>query len=88
MSIASLQRRLDSIAIDQLRAEVSRLAAENDQLRDRAERAEQSADWWAQDAKEMHLQLCEAVGGQPGITLAGELVVAPTETFSSSGHDA
>ncbi|WP_458068674.1 hypothetical protein [Rhodanobacter sp. BL-MT-08] len=73
--LTQLCRQWDAMAIDQLRAEVARLCAENEALQERAERAERDADWYAQDAQEMHLQLCEATGGLPGITIDGALVI-------------
>lgn len=76
-TITAIARRLDAIAIDQLRAEVVRLAEENEGLRQRLADAEQDADWWRADAIEQNLRLCEAVGGSPGITIDGRLVVAP-----------
>lgn len=78
-SLRTLARRFDALAVDQLRAEVARLAAENEQLRDRLAAAEQNAESWARDATEMHLQLCEAHLGLPGITQSGQLVVAHSE---------
>lgn len=74
-SIAGIARRWDSLAISQLRAEVVRLAQENEELRDKLYWAEQNAESWRQDATEQHLQLCEAIGGSPGITMDGRLVV-------------
>ena len=78
-SLRTLARRFDALAVDQLRAEVARLATENDQLRDELASAEQRADTWARDATDMHLQLCEAHLGVPGITQAGQLVVVQPE---------
>lgn len=75
-ALARIQRRLDAIALDQLRAEAARLAAENDDLRNRLAWAEDDAESWRRDATEMHLQLCELHVGQPGITQDGRLVVA------------
>lgn len=74
-SVVAIARRWDSLAIEQLRAEVVRLSQENDELRDQLYWAEQAADSWRHDATEQHLQLCEALGGSPGITMDGRLVV-------------
>jgi len=75
ISLQGIRRRLDAIAIEQLRAEVSRLAEENEALRDECARAAEDADFWSREATDMHLQLCEEKGGTPGITQAGALVV-------------
>jgi SMC interacting uncharacterized protein involved in chromosome segregation len=82
VSLSAIQRRLDSIAIQQLRDEVARLATENDQLREQCQRAEtlaeelrDIAESWRDDALEMQLELCEQSGGSPGITMGGDLVV-------------
>jgi regulator of replication initiation timing len=79
VSVDTVRRRLDRIALDQLRAETARLAAENDDLRDRLATAEENADFWSREATEQHLQLCEQLGGSPGMTVDGALVVVPTE---------
>jgi len=71
-----LRRRLDAQALHQLRAEAARLAAENEDLRERLYQAEAQAAFWAREGTELHLQLCEAMHGAPGITQAGHLVVA------------
>lgn len=75
--VARLQRRLDAEALDQLRAEAARLAAENDELRTQLYWADESAESWRRDATEMHLQLCELQCAKPGITVDGALVVVP-----------
>lgn len=75
--LTRIQRRLDTQALVQLRAEAARLAAENEELRERLAWAEDDAEGWRRDATEMHLQLCEQRGGVPGITVDGQLVVVP-----------
>jgi hypothetical protein len=75
-TLVALRRRLDRAALAQLRAEAARLAEENEQLRERLAYAEDNAEFWSREATGMHLQLCELRGGQPGITQAGQLVVA------------
>ena len=67
-------RRLDRLALDQLRQEVTRLAAENDQLRADLTHAQENADFWANEATEQHLKACELSGERPGITRACQLV--------------
>lgn len=73
--LKKLQRRLDALALEQLRAEAARLAAENDELRTQLAWAEDDAESWRRDATEMHLQLCELQCAKPGITVDGALVV-------------
>lgn len=75
-ALARLRQRLDALALDQLRTEAARLAAENDQLRERLVVAEESAEFWGREATDMHLQLCKLRAGAPGITCDGHLVVA------------
>ena len=84
-----LERRFDQQALEQLRAEVSRLAAENERLvqhqavlRDdlalaqRAQaQAEEDCDLWRQDALDFQLALCDRTGGQPGLDIDGHLRV-------------
>lgn len=70
-----LQHRLDTEALAQLRAEAARLAAENDDMRERLICMEENAEFWSREATGMHLQLCELRGGAPGITQGGALVV-------------
>jgi len=76
LHVQALQRRFDRDAIGQLRAEVARLAAENDELRERLAYAEDAATSWRDDALDLQLQLCEQHGAQPGIAADGRLVAA------------
>lgn len=73
--LRSIQRRLDAVALEQLRAEAARLIEENENLRERLSRAEDDARWWAEESTRMHLDLCEARVGAPGITREGHLVL-------------
>jgi regulator of replication initiation timing len=75
-ALVSLLRRLDAEALTQLRIEATRLHVENEELRERLSVAEANADHWAREATEQHLQRCEVLGGSPGITQDGALVVA------------
>lgn len=75
-----LERRFDQQALEQLRTEVSRLAAENDelralkdQLREALAEEQYQSDLWRKDALDFQLQLCERTGGQPGIDINGHL---------------
>lgn len=74
-ALSRVRRRLDAAALDRLRDECARLAAENDALRERLAAAEESAEFWGREATEMHLQLCEAQVGAPGIQRDGHLTV-------------
>lgn len=74
-----LLHRLDEYAYDQLCAEVARLAEENERLRAELARMEDSAEGWREEAMSLHEQLATAIGGQPGITQTGALVVVPME---------
>ena len=76
-SLSAIQRRLDAIALQQLRDECARLATENEHLRDQLYWAEQAAESWRDDALRMMEDTCERTGGQPGITIDGALVVIP-----------
>ena len=77
--LKKLVDRLDAEALDQLRTEVARLGVENDELRDRLHSAETDRDFWWQEATDMNLAMCEATGGSPGITQAGQLVVVKAD---------
>ncbi|HEY1034590.1 MAG TPA: hypothetical protein VGE09_06385 [Pseudoxanthomonas sp.] len=75
--IARLARRLDAMALEQLRTEVVRLAEENEHLRVQLVDAERTADFWWNESIDMLQRACEESGGTPGITQAGQLVVVP-----------
>jgi len=74
--LVAIRRRLDRAALAQLRTEAARLAEENEQLHIQLVYAQENAEFWSREATGMHLQLCELRGGKPGITQAGQLVVA------------
>lgn len=71
----AVHRRLDVLALEQLRVEAARLYVENEALREEAARANEAADWWREQALDMQLQACEASDVAPGITQSGLLVV-------------
>lgn len=82
VNVPALLRRMDGHALEQLCAEVARLAemterlaAENDHLRRELADAEDCAEGWREDAMTLHEQLAVANGGMRGITPAGELVI-------------
>lgn len=68
-------RRLEKLALAQLRAECARLVIENDALRARADAAEDAADAWREEAHDSYFQLLDATDGQPGITQQGHRVI-------------
>lgn len=79
-----IARRLDALALEQLRATAAALIEENDRLRASLERAEARADnaeeaaySWRDDALRFQLELCEREGGAPGLTIDGGLVIVP-----------
>lgn len=74
--LVALRRRLDRTALAQLRAEAARLAEENEQLRNQLAYAQENAEFWSREATDFHLQLGALRDGSPGITQAGQLVVA------------
>ncbi|MFI8609492.1 hypothetical protein ACIGFL_14395 [Pseudomonas sp. NPDC077649] len=78
-NIVALLRRLDEQALEQLCQEVTRLDEENASLRTELARMEDNAEGWREEAMSLHEQLATALGGQPGITQAGALVVVPME---------
>jgi len=71
----ALRRRLDALALEQLRVEAARLYVENEALREEAARANEAANWWREQAIDLQLAQCEETGGAPGITTEGQLVV-------------
>lgn len=72
---AQILRKWDVIAALQLIEAAPRLAEELEETRARLYDAENCADFWAEQAQDMQLQLCEREGGEPGITQACQLVV-------------
>lgn len=73
--LQALKRRFDRDALDQLRAEVARLAAENDRLRNEVIYFEDLAESWRGDAIEFQIALCKRNGSSPGIDVDGHLRV-------------
>lgn len=65
-------RRLETLALAQLRAECARLIVENDTLRIRVERAEAEADSAHEAAHDAYMQLIDT-GAQIGITQQGHI---------------
>lgn len=77
MNLAPLFRRFDAIAHEQLCAEVVRLGAEIEQLREELYWAQRSAESWQEDALRFQEDLIKQNGGSPGLTMSGALVVVP-----------
>lgn len=76
-SVARIAARLDRLALDQLRAEAARLAAENESLREKLYWAEQAAESWREDAIAALDERCARTGEVQGLTMSGHLVAVP-----------
>lgn len=76
-TVARILRRWDGIANQQLIAAATRLAAENDRLREELRRAEDAADGWRENAIRLMEDGCADGARQPGLTRAGALVLVP-----------
>ena len=82
--LRNLKRRLDRWELNHLREHAADLAARleaAEQSAAEAERrladAEYTAEFWHDQAVEMHNAAADAAGGMPGITMGGQLVVVP-----------
>lgn len=73
-TLTPIVRRLHLQELPRIRREATRLALENEQLRDRAERAEDCARWWHDDVMRMMED-----GLQVGLTKSGHVVALGTE---------
>lgn len=73
--LAALQRRLDALALDQLRARCAEQAEYIERLTNDYNNAAADADWWRDQAIEQNLREAAATGGRPGLTQSGALVV-------------
>ena len=81
-ALHALRRRLNARAYDLVNEELARvdaeneaLRAENETLRTRLAWAEDCAESWREDAIAALNRAAEDVGGTPGLTLDGRLVV-------------
>lgn len=86
MNLAALQRRLDALALDQLRAVAAEQLATIEQQRERIARLEASerdawliADGWREDALDALTQLAEETGQRVGLTPCGQVLVIPDQ---------
>lgn len=77
MSPLAIERRLDRLALEQLRVVAARQSEEIDELRRQLAFAEQCADSWRVDALRFMEEACERTGGTPALTLV--MVVPPGE---------
>lgn len=82
--LRSLKRRLDRWELEHLRKHAAELAAKLEAAEQRAEDAlrrlsdaEYTAEFWHDQAVDMHNAAADAAGGMPGITMDGRLVVVP-----------
>lgn len=81
--IARTLSKWDRAALEQLCAEVVRLAEENERLAVKLEQTEESryrAEQWAQSWQEDFMRLCEETSTQPGLTIDGHLVAVQAGT--------
>lgn len=74
-ALTPIVRRLHLQEIPRLRREATRLAAENERLRDRVHHAEACAESWHDD----WLRAVEEYDLQIGLTRDGQLLIAPAE---------
>jgi hypothetical protein len=75
--LTRIQARWDARAVEQLRAEVARLAEENERLATQLEQAEDAryrAEQWAESWRDDFMRMCEETSTQPGLTIDGHLV--------------
>ncbi|MBI3101998.1 MAG: hypothetical protein HYY98_10655 [Burkholderiales bacterium] len=81
-ALRALRRRLNAQAYDIVNEALARMDAENEALRAENERlrtqlawAEDNAERWREDAIEALNHAADEVGGVPGLTMDGRLVV-------------
>jgi hypothetical protein len=74
---ASLQRRFERWELEHLRVLAADLAARLEETERRLAGAEDRADFWHDQAIEMHNQAADDAGGMPGLTMGGQLVIVP-----------
>lgn len=72
---AAIQRRLERWELDHLRALAAAQAEQIETLQRQLSYAEDCADSWRRDALELQEELAEYIGGAPGLTVSGRLVV-------------
>lgn len=77
---ARIQRRLERLELEHLRQHAAELAERLEEAERRLSHAEYTAEFWHDQAFEMHNTAADAVGGMPGITMDGQLVVLPAST--------
>jgi hypothetical protein len=73
-----IQRRLERWELEHLRQHAAELAARLEETERRLSYAEDAADSWREEALQMQLEAADAVGGQPGLTMGGSLVIVPS----------
>jgi len=77
-AINRLERRLDKLALEQLREVVVTLSTQVERLEMEASRAHEAVDFWHEQATEMQLALCDenyATHHCVGINKEGEMMV-------------
>lgn len=81
-TLARLQKRLDALALEQLREVAAKLYEELEETKDRLYRAEESADFWQQHAQDLQQSLHDdefATHRCVGLTQSGEMMVVRTD---------
>lgn len=74
-ALHAMRRRWNAASYDLLCAEIARLDAENEDLRQRLTWAEDCAESWRQDAIQALNDQADAVGGVVGLAQSGQLLV-------------
>lgn len=79
-TLLKLKRRLDRWELEHLRQHAAELAERLEAAESRTADAEYAADFWHDQAVEVHSAAAEAAGGKPGITIDGRaiIVLAPS----------
>jgi hypothetical protein len=71
----AIQRKLDRWELEHLRLLAAQQAEQIEELQRRLAWAEDCAERWRDDALDLQAQLADSVGGVPGLTRDGQLVV-------------
>ena len=73
---AAIQRKLERWELDHLRTLAAQQAEQIETLQRELAYAEDCADSWRRDALDMQQDLADRLGGTPGLTVQGRLVIA------------
>ena len=80
---AAIQRRLERWELEHLRAMAAAQAEQIETLQRQLAYAEDLADSWRRDALDLQEELAERIGGAPGLTIGGRLVVVQQQGAAS-----